>query len=527
MEADALIGATIGHYRVTSTLGHGSGAVRAVYLAELCDTSLPGRRAVIKVLTPALSRQPQALRRFFHEVRTAGQLHHPGLINVIEYGTLPDVGSGPRAYVTMDYLEGESLEARLDRTGPLSLIETLKLCHQLAVGLAAAHAAEVVHRDLKPSSVFLLPSPTGGGEQRVKILDFGLGRLARGDGRVIRSTATLGAPLYVAPEQGRNDEVDARADIYSLGCLMFSMLTARPPFVADEDSALVDLHRRASVPSLASLGVVLPAGVSDLLAILLEKSPAQRLPSMRVVALRIAVLLADEDVMVEIGPADSAELRAARRPELTLASLRKRPSGVRTIVPPAEPAGQPATTNATAGETVELNAVAAPVRGLAAEGARAESSAKGGSEKESTTAARLSMAALALATRARSRMAALPMNRRRAVLATAAIAAAITLAVGTRRGPTAQPLPPAVARAPEPTPPPAARAEPTRPIPLLDDPPTLLTLGRDTVGPSAETAEKPAAPRREARQARVRAVERGPRRQVREPSLQIEKKVPF
>jgi serine/threonine protein kinase len=453
------VGETFGRYRVISLLGQGGMGV--VYRAEHAGL---GRKAAIKVLLPQLVRDPVALRRVFHEARTVGQLGHPALPHLLDCGALPD----GRAFLATELLDGESLEARLDSKGPLALVNALKVTHQIALGLAAAHAEGIVHRDLRPDGIFLVPAP--GGHELVKILDFGLGHLGHitSEGRVNRSGSTLGPPLYAAPEQCRGEtQVDARADIYALGCILFAMLTARPPFVAASSVDLAQLHQSAPTPRLASLGVLVPDAVADLLAILLEKSAAQRLPSMMVAALRIAVLLQDPQVKET-----SQDLAAFQRPTASLRSLRK-PSAQAlpaSTAPPA-PAFMPA---------------AKPAQILAL--ARA-------------------------------------LTRRRALLATvsATIAGAVTLATGGRKTPSA-PIAlqiPAVARAPLPTPP--APPLPRWPMPLVSElPPPPPWQGMPRADTGRETSAKSTAPRSRDTETVGRSSQPRLRKQ-----LEIEKKLPF
>ena len=294
-----MIGATLGNYRVIAKLGQGG--MGAVYLAE---HPVLGRKAAIKLLLPQLSKQSDSVRRFFHEARTTAQLRHPAMVDVFDFGTLPD----GRAFLIMDYLDGECLEARIDTQGAMPVREALHVARQIALGLSVAHAERIVHRDLKPDNIFLLPPVAGSQDERVKILDFGIAKLAHvNDGaRMTQAGTLMGTPLYMSPEQCRgDDEVDERADIYSLGCIAFTMLAARPPFIADSILELIGRHLHAAPPTLESLGFVVSGAVEELVASMLAKSPDDRPLSMMAVAERIEEIVGNE-AAVSLHPRDTA-----------------------------------------------------------------------------------------------------------------------------------------------------------------------------------------------------------------------------
>ncbi len=316
-DTDATIGTRVGSYTITAKLGQGG--MGAVYLAQ---HPLLERKAAVKILLPELSSHKDSVDRFFHEARTTARLRHPAMVDVYDYGTLPD----GRAYLIMDFLEGECLEVRMRTRGALPAAEALRIARDVALGVSVAHAEQIVHRDLKPDNLFLLPPLPGSLEERVKILDFGIAKLAPRPGElapgVTRAGALLGTPLYMSPEQCRGTgEVDARADIYSLGCILFAMLAGRPPFASDSMAELLAAHLVESPPFLTSLGVDVPDAVDALVQAMLAKSPGQRPRSMVLVA---------EDLDRLLRAAGSAPSRNARTLSLgthaTVSTRRGRPN---------------------------------------------------------------------------------------------------------------------------------------------------------------------------------------------------------
>jgi tRNA A-37 threonylcarbamoyl transferase component Bud32 len=233
---DDLAGSVVGSYRITDRLGQGG--MGAVFRAR---HELIGKPAAIKVLRPELSRSSEIVDRLFKEARAASAIHHPGIVEVFDFGYHAD----GRAYLVMELLDGEPLAARLARTGCDQLTAAV-IARGIASVLAAAHAKGIVHRDLKPDNVFLVPDPDVPGGERPKVLDFGIAKLADDGARRTARTQTgalIGTPSYMAPEQARAaGAIDHRADLYSLGCLLYELLTGAPPFVAEGAGEVIAMH---------------------------------------------------------------------------------------------------------------------------------------------------------------------------------------------------------------------------------------------------------------------------------------------
>ncbi|HEY0706207.1 MAG TPA: protein kinase [Polyangia bacterium] len=284
---DPLLGLAIGNYTITSKLGEGG--MGAVYLAEHPEI---GKKVAVKVLLPEHSKRQDLITRFFNEAKTTAQLRHPALVEVFDFGFLPD-GAG---YLVMDFLEGESLAARLARVAPLPPETTAKLGRQLAAGVACAHKNGIVHRDLKPDNIFLVPDPELPGGERVKILDFGIAKLVEpGTGGSKGSTSTgmlLGTPLYMAPEQCRGSgTVDHRADVYSAGCILYQMLASRPPFDFEGVGEILAAHLYQAPKPLTEIDPTLPPVLVGIVMRALEKDPGQRQQNMKDLATELATFL--------------------------------------------------------------------------------------------------------------------------------------------------------------------------------------------------------------------------------------------
>ena len=264
-----MLGRNLGNYGVVSKIGEGGMGV--VYLAQHVTL---GRKAAIKVLRPALSSNQDVVSRFFNEARAVTAVRNPGIVDVYDFGFLED----RTAYIIMEYLDGESLAARL-RRGRATIPWTLTVVRAMTRALQAAHEQSIVHRDLKPDNVFLVPDADLPGGERVKLLDFGIAKLAHGVGDASQTTTgtVMGTPTYMSPEQCRGaGSVDHRADLYSLGCVAYEMLCGQPPFVADGPGDVIARHLYFEPPSLRSRRSDIPPELEELVLKLLKKEPRAR-----------------------------------------------------------------------------------------------------------------------------------------------------------------------------------------------------------------------------------------------------------
>jgi serine/threonine protein kinase len=253
----------LGRYDIEAVLG--SGGMGVVFRAR--DTDLQ-RVVAIKVLAKHLAHYASARLRFAREAQAAAAIIHPNVISIF------DVHSEHNPpYLVMKFVSGPSLQARIDRDGPLTVLESLRIAHQVAAGLAAAHAQGLVHRDIKPANI-LLEERT----DRVHLSDFGLARTAD-DASITRTGYIAGTPHYMSPEQADGQPIDGRSDLFSLGSVLYFMLTGRPPFRAE--GAMATLKRVCSEPhrDVRQLEPLIPVDVSRVVNRLLSKNASQRYAS--------------------------------------------------------------------------------------------------------------------------------------------------------------------------------------------------------------------------------------------------------
>jgi serine/threonine protein kinase len=310
----------LGPYRVLKVLGRGGMGV--VFLGE--DVRL-GRSVALKVMLPEMAQKPEARERFLREAKAAATIEHDHIVAI--YQVDEDHGV---PYIAMPLLKGMSLEDWLRRKEqgrdhePIRLGQILKLGREIARGLTAAHSHGLIHRDIKPANIWL----DAGAGGRVKILDFGLARPTSGDQALTQSGMILGTPAYMAPEQAQSGKLDGRADLFSLGVILYRLCTGVQPFqTPDMMSTLMALATKHPDPPQV-VNPELPPALSDLVMNLLEKDPARRMASAAEVAKGIhAIELSLAADRTEMTPA-----KAAPRKQTSRADSRRRPA--------AEPAGR-------------------------------------------------------------------------------------------------------------------------------------------------------------------------------------------
>ncbi len=261
----------IGPYNIVRLIG--TGGMGSVYEAVHAQIQ---RKVAIKVLHKDFQQDPEFVQRFFNEARAVNIINHPNVVSISDFGT----SASGSPYIVMEYLEGDSLRQRLARSGKLSPEVAMRIGKQVALGLAAAHSKQVIHRDLKPVNILLVPESEGSDSERAKILDFGIAKLAADGGNkaLTRVGVSLGTPAYMSPEQCKSArDVSDRSDVYSLGLILFEVLSGEHPFSeARSDAALMASHISAEAPALESKVPGCPADLAALVRRMLAKQPEVR-----------------------------------------------------------------------------------------------------------------------------------------------------------------------------------------------------------------------------------------------------------
>jgi eukaryotic-like serine/threonine-protein kinase len=253
----------------------GCGAFGRVFEAR--DIKL-GRSVAVKVLHPEHAQHHEIRERFIQEAHVTACISHPGIVTVYDAGEFE--GSNRTAYIAMELLAGESLYHRATRGGRMACETVRELGRQIASTLHAAHRAGVIHRDLKPENIFLVPDPAAASGERVKVLDFGLAKPTLRASFKTKAATVFGTPAYMSPEQCESTRnIDPRSDIYSLGCILFQLVTGRAPFEGTMRELLTH-HRTTPAPRLRSIVPDACPELDALVAAMLAKDPAARPQSM-------------------------------------------------------------------------------------------------------------------------------------------------------------------------------------------------------------------------------------------------------
>jgi eukaryotic-like serine/threonine-protein kinase len=269
-DRENMLGVRIGNYTIVEKIGEGG--MGTIYRAA--HESLD-RCAAVKMLSPGSSRDGEMVARLFNEARSATAIRHPGVIEVYDFGFLPD----RTAYIIMELLEGESLAERLRRECGVPHHEALAIVRAVGRTLHAAHEHGIIHRDLKPENVFLVPDPEMAIGVRVKLLDFGIakGADAPSHGALTETGVVMGTPPYMSPEQCRGaTTIDRRADLYGLGCVLYELLCGRPPFVGRSAAEVIAHHLYFRPRSPRTYDAQIPPALEALVLWLLQKNPQRR-----------------------------------------------------------------------------------------------------------------------------------------------------------------------------------------------------------------------------------------------------------
>jgi urea transport system substrate-binding protein len=285
-------------YRILDLLG--VGGMGLVFEAE---DSLLRRRVALKLMRPEMA-GPAERARFLREAQAAAALHDDHVVTIHQVGE-----HDGRPFLVMERLRGESLEQRLERERWLPLPEALRLARQVALGLRAAHAVGLVHRDIKPANIWLEETDGGRGPVRVKILDFGLAKPLNNDVTLTGDGVAVGTPTNMAPEQLEASPVDARADLYALGVVLYRMIAGVPPFEAPSAPRLMAAILEQTPRPVSSIRVRVPAPVEGLLDELLRKDPDARPADAATVVERLRAL--DDQTLLVAAGAAPPEVEAA------------------------------------------------------------------------------------------------------------------------------------------------------------------------------------------------------------------------
>jgi serine/threonine-protein kinase len=322
---DPLLGQILaGSYEVTRVLGEGG--MGRVYEAR--HTRLSGKRFAIKLLHPDLARQPEVVTRFQREAEAASGISHVNVVGVHDVNSTPE----GQPYIVAELLQGEELGEYIERVGKVSVGEVVRIGRQVCRALAAAHAQGIVHRDVKPENVFLTGDVGRIEPGTVKVIDFGISKVANAGGESLTKTGmVLGTPDYMAPEQARGDKVDARADIYAVGAILYRALTGKKPFEGLDPMATLTAVLTTEPDRPSVLDPSIPLALELVVQRAMAKSPKDRYQTMDELEHDLAQF--DPDIIGRLSTAPPADLTpipvdAAAKTILSRSSGRSRRSAL-------------------------------------------------------------------------------------------------------------------------------------------------------------------------------------------------------
>ena len=286
-----MIGQSISHYEIIEKLG--GGGMGVVYKAK--DTKLD-RYVALKFLLPHVSADDEEKQRFIHEAKAASKLDHNNICTVYEVDETDD----GQMFIAMAHYEGETLKKRIEKR-PLKLDEALDIAIQVAEGLTKAHSKEIVHRDIKPANIFLTSDGV------VKILDFGLAKLA-GQTKLTKEGTTLGTVAYMSPEQTRGEDVDHRTDIWSLGTIIYEMVTGQIPFKGDYEQSIMFSITNDTPEPMTGLRTGVPMELERIVDKTLKKNPDERYQNISDMLVDLKAIKEHTGSTMKIGPTEAKEV---------------------------------------------------------------------------------------------------------------------------------------------------------------------------------------------------------------------------
>jgi eukaryotic-like serine/threonine-protein kinase len=312
--SDTLIGMMFdGRYRILRKLG--SGGMANVYLAE--DEEL-GRRVAIKILNDRHANDDQFVERFRREAKNAAGLSHPNIVSIYDRGEAEGT-----YYIAMEYLEGRSLKERIVAEGPLPIASAIEIVRQILRAVGFAHRRQIVHRDIKPHNVLLVQDGPGDGDERFKVTDFGISRTATS--QMTEAGSIVGTAQYLSPEQARGAPVDQRSDIYSVGIVLYELLTGQLPFTGETPLEIAMKHLSEIPKAPSELRPEIPTDLDMIVLRALAKDPADRFESAEEMERELARVAGGGGVTTETAEAATAVLAGAGLAEAAPTMISRRP----------------------------------------------------------------------------------------------------------------------------------------------------------------------------------------------------------